>query len=138
MRLGAALLDAGNAAEALEHYRSAANGPFSSNPAVLQGLARAQFANGNASATQTRWKNRSPFIPSPASNPSLPCCMHGFGHDLSTGHARRGRDGAHQRKRRCTPLRVRRLANGAVRRCRPPACARTFRARCQALATPRP
>jgi hypothetical protein len=52
MRLGAALLDAGNAAEALEHYRAAASGPFSSDPALLQGLARAQFANGNAAATQ--------------------------------------------------------------------------------------
>jgi hypothetical protein len=52
MRLGAALLDAGNATEALEHYRSAVSGPFSSDPALLHGLARAQFANGNASATQ--------------------------------------------------------------------------------------
>ena len=52
MRLGAALLDAGNAAEALEHYRAAASGPFSSDPALLQGLARAQFANGDASTTQ--------------------------------------------------------------------------------------
>jgi hypothetical protein len=52
MRLGAALLDAGNAAEALEHYQAAASGPFASDPALLQGLARAQFANGDASATQ--------------------------------------------------------------------------------------
>ncbi len=52
MRLGAALLDAGNAAEALEHYRAAASGLFSSDPALLQGLACAQFANGEASATQ--------------------------------------------------------------------------------------
>ncbi|HEX7912384.1 MAG TPA: hypothetical protein VF534_30425 [Paraburkholderia sp.] len=52
MRLGAALLDAGNAAEALEHYQAAASGPFSSDPALLQGLARAQFANDDASATQ--------------------------------------------------------------------------------------
>ncbi|MFC5430494.1 hypothetical protein ACFPTO_17045 [Paraburkholderia denitrificans] len=52
MRLGAALLDAGNAAEALEHYRAAASGPFSSDPALLEGLARAQFANGDALATQ--------------------------------------------------------------------------------------
>lgn len=52
MRLGAALLDAGNAAEALEHYQAAVSGPFSSDPALLQGLARAQFASGNASATQ--------------------------------------------------------------------------------------
>lgn len=52
MRLGAALLDAGNAAEALEHYQAAASGPFASDPALLQGLARAQFANGDAPATQ--------------------------------------------------------------------------------------
>ncbi len=52
MRLGAALLDAGNAAEALEHYQAALSGPFSSDPALLEGLARAQFASGNASATQ--------------------------------------------------------------------------------------
>lgn len=52
MRLGAALLDAGNAAEALEHYQAAVSGPFSSDPALLQGLARAQFASGNASATR--------------------------------------------------------------------------------------
>lgn len=52
MRLGAALLDAGNAAEALEHYQAAASGPFSSDPALLQGLARAQFAQGDASATR--------------------------------------------------------------------------------------
>src|SRR5690349_1337786 len=43
MRLGAALLDAGNAAEALEHYRAAATWPFSSDLGLLHGLARAQF-----------------------------------------------------------------------------------------------
>jgi hypothetical protein len=52
MRLAAALLDAGNAAEALEHYQAAVSGPFSSDPGLLQGLARAQFANGDASGTQ--------------------------------------------------------------------------------------
>lgn len=52
MRLAAALLDAGNPAEALEHYRAAASGPFSSDPALLEGLARAQFANGDAPATR--------------------------------------------------------------------------------------
>jgi len=52
MRLGAALLDAGNATEALEHYRAAASGPFSSDAALLQGLARAEFANGDAAATR--------------------------------------------------------------------------------------
>lgn len=52
LRLAAALLDADDAVEALEHYQAAASGPFSSDAAVLQGLARAQFANGNASAAQ--------------------------------------------------------------------------------------
>lgn len=52
MRLGAALLDAGQPAEALQHYEAAANGPFASDPALLQGLARAQFAIGNAAAAQ--------------------------------------------------------------------------------------
>jgi hypothetical protein len=37
MRLGAALLEVGNAAEALEHYQAAANGPFASDPALLEG-----------------------------------------------------------------------------------------------------
>lgn len=52
MRLAAALLDAGNAAEALLHYREAASGPFASDPDLLEGLARAQFANGEAAAAQ--------------------------------------------------------------------------------------
>jgi len=52
MRLAAALLDAGNANEAGTHYLAAASGPFSSDPALLDGLARAQFANGDASAAQ--------------------------------------------------------------------------------------
>lgn len=50
MRLGAALLAAGNAGEALEHYQAAANGPFASDPALLLGLARAQFAIGSHAA----------------------------------------------------------------------------------------
>ena len=44
MRLGAALLEAGQANEAIEHYDAAANGPFADDPALLFGLARAQFA----------------------------------------------------------------------------------------------
>lgn len=52
MRLAAALLDAGNAAEALTHYRAAASGPFASDPALLDGLARAQFATGDVSAAR--------------------------------------------------------------------------------------
>jgi hypothetical protein len=43
MRLGAALLEAGNPQEAIEHYEAAANGPFADDPALLAGLARAQF-----------------------------------------------------------------------------------------------
>lgn len=57
MRLGAALLDVGNAAEALEHYQAAANGPFASDPALLEGLARAQLAvsrHAEAQATLER------------------------------------------------------------------------------------
>jgi hypothetical protein len=50
MRLGAALLAAGNAGEALEHYQAAASGPFAADPALLLGLARAQFAIGNHAA----------------------------------------------------------------------------------------
>jgi hypothetical protein len=44
MRLGAALLEAGQAQEAIGHYEAAANGPFADDPALLLGLARAQFA----------------------------------------------------------------------------------------------
>jgi hypothetical protein len=50
MRLGEALLAAGNASEALEHYQAAANGPFANDPALLLGLGRAQFALGNFTA----------------------------------------------------------------------------------------
>jgi hypothetical protein len=50
MRLGATLLEAGKAGEALEHYEAAARGPFATDPALLLGLARAQFAIGNHAA----------------------------------------------------------------------------------------
>lgn len=53
MRLGAALLDAGQAPEALRHYEAAASGPFASDPALLQGLAQAQVANGQHAAART-------------------------------------------------------------------------------------
>jgi len=52
MRLGAALLDAGQPAEALTHYQAAANGPFASDPALLEGLARAQVATGQPAPAQ--------------------------------------------------------------------------------------
>jgi hypothetical protein len=43
-------LAAGKAGEALEHYQAAANGPFATDPALLLGSARAQFALGNYAA----------------------------------------------------------------------------------------
>jgi len=52
MRLAAALLDAGHAADALTHYQAAASGPFASDQALLQGLARAQFATGDTPGTR--------------------------------------------------------------------------------------
>ncbi|MGO4333019.1 tetratricopeptide repeat protein [Cupriavidus sp. 2TAF22] len=57
MRLGAALLEADEPKEALQHYEAAASGPFASDPALLLGLARAQFATGGhagAAATLAR------------------------------------------------------------------------------------
>jgi hypothetical protein len=53
MRLGAALLEAGEAGEALEHYQAAANGPFATDAALLLGLARAQFAIRDHVAAET-------------------------------------------------------------------------------------
>jgi hypothetical protein len=53
MRLGAALLAAGNAGEALEHYQAAANGPFANDPTLLLGLAQAQFSVGSHAAADT-------------------------------------------------------------------------------------
>jgi len=44
LRLAEALIDSGEGAEALEHYRAAAQGPFATDPVLLFGLARAQFA----------------------------------------------------------------------------------------------
>jgi hypothetical protein len=52
MRLAAALLEAGDAAEALTHYQAAASGPFATDQALLEGMARAQFATGDASAAR--------------------------------------------------------------------------------------
>lgn len=53
MRLGAALLEAGNPQEAIEHYQAAANGPFADDSALLLGLARAQFELERYAAAQT-------------------------------------------------------------------------------------
>lgn len=52
MRLADLLLDAGQAAEACEQYQQAANGPFSDDPDLLKGLARAQFAIGDAAGAK--------------------------------------------------------------------------------------
>lgn len=52
MRLGEALLATGsdaNAKEARRHFEQAAQGAFATEPAVLLGLARAQFADGDPS-----------------------------------------------------------------------------------------
>jgi hypothetical protein len=75
MRLGAALLAAGNAGEALEHHQAAENGPFATDPALLLGLARAQFA----SVATRRLMSSCPacLLPTPehANSPNRPCCM---------------------------------------------------------------
>jgi hypothetical protein len=63
MRLAAALLDANQPAEALEHYQQAVSGPFADDPGLLLGLARAQFAVGQypaAEATLKRLFNANP------------------------------------------------------------------------------
>lgn len=53
MKLGAALLEGGNAREALEHYQAAANGPFADDPALLLGLARVEFELQRYAAAET-------------------------------------------------------------------------------------
>jgi hypothetical protein len=50
MRLGAALLEAGQPGEALQHYQAAASGPFATDPALLLGMAKAQFSVGQHAA----------------------------------------------------------------------------------------
>jgi len=47
MRLAEALMEAGQAAEALVHYREALAGPYSKDPALLAGCADAQAATGD-------------------------------------------------------------------------------------------
>lgn len=75
MRLGAALLDAGNAPEALEHYQAAANGPFASDPALLEGLARAQLATNRPADAQATLERL--FAANPqAANQSDPSLMY--------------------------------------------------------------
>lgn len=53
LRLGEALLEAGDAKEARQHFEHAATGPFAGDQAVLLGLARAQFATGDAAMAAT-------------------------------------------------------------------------------------
>lgn len=53
LRLGEALLEAGDAKEARQHFEQAATGPFAGDQAVLLGLARAQFATGDAAMAAT-------------------------------------------------------------------------------------
>jgi hypothetical protein len=75
MRLGAALLVAGNASEALEHYQAAANGPFANDPALLLGLGQAQFAVGNYSAADATLSSL--FAANPrARNQGEPALLH--------------------------------------------------------------
>lgn len=52
MRLADALFEAGQAPEACEQYQQAANGPFSDDPDLLKGLARAQHAIGDAAGAK--------------------------------------------------------------------------------------
>ena len=47
----------GEAREALEHYQNAAHGPFASDPAVLMGLARAQFALDDCASAEATLNN---------------------------------------------------------------------------------
>ena len=65
MRLAAALLEAGQPQEALQHYQEAASGPFASDPALLLGLAQAQFAtqdSAGAVATLERLFAANPLL----------------------------------------------------------------------------
>ncbi|MGA4213842.1 tetratricopeptide repeat protein [Ralstonia nicotianae] len=53
LRLGEALLEAGDAKEARQHFEQAATGPFAGDQAVLLSLARAQFATGDVAMAAT-------------------------------------------------------------------------------------
>ncbi|HEY2024909.1 tetratricopeptide repeat protein [Paraburkholderia sp.] len=75
MRLGDALLEAGNPREALEHFQAAANGPFANDPALLLGLARSQFALGDYPATRSTLANLFAVNPQ-ARNQGAPALLH--------------------------------------------------------------
>ncbi len=132
MRLGAALLDAGQPAEALTHYQAAANGPFASDPALLEGLARAQVATGQpcAGAGHAGDAVRAPPAGARAGH-ALAAVRAGAGRHRRAGHAGRVRAGPDQRQRCRAALPVCRLA-GSPARCRRP------RARESALCRYRP
>jgi len=53
LRLGQALLEAGAAQEAREHFEQAATGPFASDPVLLMGLARARMSTGEAAQAES-------------------------------------------------------------------------------------
>jgi hypothetical protein len=75
MRLGDALLAAGNPREALEHFQAAANGPFANDPALLLGLARSQFVLGDYTATNSTLANLFSVNPQ-ARNQGEPALLH--------------------------------------------------------------
>lgn len=50
MRLAAALLEAGESKEAVQHYDACLNGPFAGDPEVILGAARAHAAHGQPAA----------------------------------------------------------------------------------------
>jgi hypothetical protein len=75
MRLGDALLAAGNPREALEHFQAAANGPFANDPALLLGLARSQFALGDYTASSSTLANLFTVNPQ-ARNQGEPALLH--------------------------------------------------------------
>lgn len=50
MRLASALLDAGAAAQAVQHYEDCLKGPFASDPDIRFGAAKARLQNGQAAA----------------------------------------------------------------------------------------
>lgn len=50
MRLAAALLEAGESEEAVQHYDACLNGPFAGDPEVILGAARAHAAHGQPAA----------------------------------------------------------------------------------------
>lgn len=62
LRLGQALLQAGQPQEALQHFEQAASGPFARDPELLLDLARARLATGQAAqaeaALQTLFADR--------------------------------------------------------------------------------